>query len=102
MLDGNGGRAVLADFDDGRPVANLIGFAPLDGASRPAAPPAATHRPPSTLRLAVQLPTAAGWTPRRGAGPPPGWALPSLVTLAVSAAWSAWRSCSPSAGSPGR
>lgn len=85
MLDGNGGRPVLADFDDGRPVDNLIGFPPIEDATgRP------RHRQPppgpSTLRLAVQLADGRWLGAETTAPPPPGWALPNLVTLAVSAA----------------
>lgn len=85
LLDGNGGRAVLADFGDERRIANLIGFEPLDDATgRPRHWP--PHRPPMTLQLAVKL-VDGSWLNAEtlAPGPAPAWALPSLVSLALSA-----------------
>jgi signal transduction histidine kinase len=86
LLDGNAGRAVLVDFPDERPLANLIGFEPRDPDSgrlrfwqrRPHGPPA--------LLVSVEL-DGGGWLNVESTPPPPpAWALPSLVSLGLSAA----------------
>ena len=85
LLDGNGGRAVLADFGEERRITRLIGFAPLDEATG-----GPGHwrrsRPRTALQLAVLL-ADGRWINAEtlAAGPAPGWALPSLVSLALSA-----------------
>ena len=84
LLDGNGGRPVLAEFSDGRHRANVVGFEPIDpGTGRPRywRPPPG----PGTLELAVQLADGRWLNATMAGGPPPAWALPNLVTLTFTA-----------------
>ena len=102
LLDGNGGRAVLADFRRRAPDRQPDRLRAGRRRDRPAAarPPTTGRR--MTLHLAVQL-RRRQLAERRDActGPPPAWALPSLVSLALSASLvGARRSCSRSAGHP--
>ncbi len=85
LLEGNGGRLVLADFPEERGLINLVGFAPFDEASgRPKYWMPRRHRP-ATLILSVQLADGRWLDAQTFAQPPPSWALPSLVTLGLSA-----------------
>ncbi len=85
LLDGNGGRPVLAFAGDDRRLGNMIGFDPVDETTgRPRfwrRPPG----PPVALELAVQLPDGRWLSALTNPPPPPAWAVPSLLTLAVSA-----------------
>jgi signal transduction histidine kinase len=86
LLDGNGGRAVLADIiEDGPRLGRLIGFDPVDG--RNGRPPygRAHHPKPAALVLAVQLPDGTWLNADMAFQPDPAWALPSLVSLGLSA-----------------
>ena len=66
-------------------VINLIGFEPLDEASgRPRYSQRRRHRP-AALMLAVQLADGSWLNAQTFPQPPPGWALPSLVSLGLSA-----------------
>lgn len=85
LLGGNGGRAVLVDVrDERRTLGNLVGFAPLDETTgRPRY--WRSRRGPVALVLAVALPDER-WLNAETAFPAaPAWALPSLVSLALSA-----------------
>lgn len=84
LLDGNAGRPVLAEFSDGRHLANVVGFEPIDtrtGRPRYWRPPPG----PGTLELAVQLADGRWLNATMAGGPPPAWALPNLVTLTFTA-----------------
>ena len=85
LLAGNQGRPVLADFPDEPGLGNLIGFAPFDEASgRPRYWPDRPRRP-ANLVLSVQLADGRWLDAQTFAAPPPRWALPSIVSLALSA-----------------
>jgi signal transduction histidine kinase len=85
LLDGNGGRAVLVDVRDERRLANLIGFAVVD--EETGRPQYWRRRPgPVGLTLAVRLEDGRWLNARTTFEPAPAWALPSLVSLALSAA----------------
>lgn len=86
LLGGNGDRLVLADFPEERGLVNLVGFAPVDEASgRPKYWARHRHRPPASLILSVQLADGRWLDAQTFTQPPPAWALPSLVTLGLSA-----------------
>ena len=85
LLAGNGGRPVLVDFADERPLANLVGFEPVDARSgRPRFWLRERHGPPG-LVIAVALADRRWLNVRTQPEPAPGWALPTLVTLGLSA-----------------
>ena len=85
LLAGNGGRPVLVDFADERPLANLVGFEPMDERSgRPRFWQRRRHAP-AALVVAVQLADASWLNVQTQPQPAPGWALPTLVTLGLTA-----------------
>ncbi len=85
LLAGNGDRPVLVDFADERRLGNLIGFAPLDERSgRPRFWQQRRHGP-AALVVAVQLADGSWLNVQTQPEPPPSWALPTLVTLGLSA-----------------
>ena len=85
LLGGNGGRPVLVDFPDEWPIINLIGFEPVDdGTGRPRYWQRRRHGP-AALVLAVQLTDGSWLNAQTFPQPPPGWGLPSLVTLGLTA-----------------
>ena len=85
LLGGNGGRPVLADFPDERSVINLIGFEAVEeGSGRPRYSQRRRHRP-ATLVLAVQLADGSWLNAQTYPQHPPGWALPSMATLGLTA-----------------
>jgi signal transduction histidine kinase len=86
LLDGNRGRLVLADFPEEPGLRNLARFALVEEArGRPKHWPPRRHRPPPSLILSVQLGDGRWLDARTFTQPPPSWALPSLVTLGLSA-----------------
>lgn len=85
LLDGNEGRAVLVEFPDERPLTNLIGFEPRDPDTGRLRFWQRRPRTAPTLRLAVELDGGSWLNVESTPPPPPAWALPSLVSLGLSA-----------------
>ena len=85
LLDGNGGRPVLVDFADERRLVNLIGFEPRDERSGRLRFWEGRRHGPAALVAAVQLPDGGWLNVRTRPEPPPSWAVPTLVTLALTA-----------------
>ena len=86
LLAGNGGRPVLVDFAADRPLANLVGFEPVDEQS--GRPRYWQKRRPgrAALVVAVQLADGRWLNVQTQSEPAPGWAVPTLVTLGLTAA----------------
>ena len=85
LLRGNGGRPVLVDFVDEWALVNLIGFEPLDaGTGRPRLWERRRHGP-AALLLSVRQADGTWLNAQTFPQPAPGWALPSLATLALTA-----------------
>jgi HAMP domain-containing protein len=85
LLAGNGGRPILVDFADDRPLANLIGFEPLDEASgRPRFWQRRRHGP-AALVVAVRLAGGDWLNVQTQPQPAPGWTFPTLATLGLTA-----------------
>lgn len=85
LLGGNGGRPVLVDFPEDRPVANLIGFAPVDEGSARSRFSQRRRHGPAALVLAVQLADGSWLNAQTTLPPAPGWELLSLATLGLTA-----------------
>jgi signal transduction histidine kinase len=83
LLDGNAGHAVLVDVRDER-LRNLIGFEAVD--ERTGRPRYWRGRPGAVALVAsVQLADGRWLNAETGFPPAPAWAVPSLVTLGLSA-----------------
>jgi signal transduction histidine kinase len=84
LLGGNDGQAVLVDIRDDRRLENLIGFEAVD--ERTGRPRYwRGRRGAVALLLSVQLADGRWLNAETGFPPAPAWALPSLVTLGLSA-----------------
>jgi signal transduction histidine kinase len=84
LLGGNGGRPVLVDFADERRIVNLIGFEGMDqNRWRPDRP--RRRHGPIALAVAVQLADGNWLNAQTFTQPAPGWALPNLATLGLTA-----------------
>lgn len=78
-------RPVLVEIRDERQMRNLVGFRPIDDATgRPIY--WRERRPSLALLISVALPDGTWLNAGTGFPPPPGWALPSLASLGLSAA----------------
>lgn len=85
LLDGNGGRPVLVDIRDDRGFTDLIGVEWGGADNERPRPWRERRRGPLALVLAVGLPEGRWLNVETVFPPPPAWALPSLVSLLLSA-----------------
>ncbi len=84
LLGGNGGRPVLVDFADERRVVNLIGFEAMGQNRGQPGGPRRRHGP-IALAVAVQLADGNWLNAQTFPQPAPGWALPNLATMGLTA-----------------
>ncbi len=84
MVGGEAGRTVLVELRDEQRLGRLVGFEPIDRATgRPRY--WREHRAGLALLISVRLEGGAWLNAGTSFPAPPGWAVPSLVSLALSA-----------------